>query len=504
MARCCTGGRPPRRRRCAARRPRRRRPAPAACGRPWPGRPSAPRARSRACRSWAEVKSSVSLEQRRRPRRAAGSAGGPLGHGHCLPSSRASGGAARLGAAGRGADGRARRSGRRAARGGARRAGSRGGRRAATAGWPHPAPCSCVVPLGRPGAAGRAAGRAARAVAALSRKTRDREQHDGAAGRGVGVERGRDPAHADEHADRARRRGSPSGSCRASSWAAALGTIIRALISSRPTTRIDDDDRDGGEHRERDVERGAPACPVARAYSSSLATANSRGRSAQVVTTTTTASAAKTHEVAAAGRGDGAEEVGREVGRRAAGRLADDDDAGGDAAVEQHRQRDVAAGAAAGADQLDERPRPRRRRPARSSTGRGAGEHADRHAGQGDVAHAVADEGQPALDEEDADHRGGEADEQRGEQGPLHEVVGEQLGTAAPPARSSGPAAGVRRGRWSGAVLGSWWWLSWCVVRRRSCSRAKSRRRAVEGHAARRRRRTMRVTTSLQRGRARG
>ena len=57
------------------------------------------------------------------------------------------------------------------------------------------------------------------------------------------------------------------------------------------------------------------------------------------------------------------------------------------------------------------------------STGRGAGEHADGDAGQGDVAHAVADERQPALHEEDADHRGGDADEQRGEQGPLHEVV---------------------------------------------------------------------------------
>ena len=35
--------------------------------------------------------------------------------------------------------------------------------------------------------------------------------------------------------------------------------------------------------------------PVARAYSSSLATANSRGRSVQVVPTTRTASAANTH-----------------------------------------------------------------------------------------------------------------------------------------------------------------------------------------------------------------
>ena len=44
----------------------------------------------------------------------------------------------------------------------------------------------------------------------------------------------------------------------------------------------------------------APACPVARAYSSSLATANSRGRSAHVVTTTTTASAGEDPQVAAA------------------------------------------------------------------------------------------------------------------------------------------------------------------------------------------------------------
>ena len=70
----------------------------------------------------------------------------------------------------------------------------------------------------------------------------------------------------------------------------------------------------------------------------------------------------------------------------------------------------------------------------------GAGEQADRDAGEGDVPDAVADQRQPALDEVDADHRGGEADEQGGEQRPLHEVVGEQAqARSAPPAGRAGP-----------------------------------------------------------------
>ena len=47
----------------------------------------------------------------------------------------------------------------------------------------------------------------------------------------------------------------------------------------------------------------------------------------------------------------------------------------------------------------------------RPRTGLGVGEQAEGDAGEGDVAHAVADEREPALDEEDADEGRGEPDE---------------------------------------------------------------------------------------------
>ena len=137
-ARCCSGGRPPRRRRCAACRSRRRRPSPAACGRRWPGRPSAPCSRKRACRSWAEVKSSVSRAASR-PRRAAGWGAVPSRRCSLRRSSRwASWRGGAPGSVCRRPRRRARRSGRRAARAGGRRAGSRRGPSCGIAGWPHP------------------------------------------------------------------------------------------------------------------------------------------------------------------------------------------------------------------------------------------------------------------------------------------------------------------------------------------------------------------------------
>ena len=45
-------------------------------------------------------------------------------------------------------------------------------------------------------------------------------------------------------------RGIAERKLRASSWAAATGTIISALISSRPTIRIATTTVDGGQHRE--------------------------------------------------------------------------------------------------------------------------------------------------------------------------------------------------------------------------------------------------------------
>ena len=73
-----------------------------------------------------------------------------------------------------------------------------------------------------------------------------------------------------------------------------MGTIIRALISSRPTTRIATTTVTAVSTASVTFS-AVTRMPVARAYSSSLATANSRGRSVHVVATTTTASAAKTH-----------------------------------------------------------------------------------------------------------------------------------------------------------------------------------------------------------------
>ena len=71
----------------------------------------------------------------------------------------------------------------------------------------------------------------------------------------------------------------------------------------------------------------------------------------------------------------------------------------------------------------------------------------DGDAGEGDVAHPVADQREPALDEEDADERGDEADEDGREQGPLHEVVREQLGHDALPVGPGLGGAGQRRPR---------------------------------------------------------
>src|SRR5450756_1352712 len=79
----------------------------------------------------------------------------------------------------------------------------------------------------------------------------------------------------------------------ATSWAVAFGTIIRALMSSSPTTLIATTTVTAVSTA-RVMLRAVTLMPVARAYSSSLATAKSRGRRAQVTATTTTARAAKT------------------------------------------------------------------------------------------------------------------------------------------------------------------------------------------------------------------
>ena len=86
---------------------------------------------------------------------------------------------------------------------------------------------------------------------------------------------------------------SPPLNDRATSWLAALGTIMSALMSSRPTTRIATTTV-VAVRTASTMLSGSTGMPTARAYSSSLATAKSRGRRAHVVTAMRTASPAKT------------------------------------------------------------------------------------------------------------------------------------------------------------------------------------------------------------------
>ena len=93
------------------------------------------------------------------------------------------------------------------------------------------------------------------------------------------------------------------------------------------------------------------------------------------------------------------------------GRQVDEHDAARHAAVEQHGQRDVAAGPAVPADQLHGDGAERRRRPPPSSTGLRGQQEAERDAGQRHVADAVAHQRQPPLHQVDADGGGGDADQ---------------------------------------------------------------------------------------------
>ena len=91
--------------------------------------------------------------------------------------------------------------------------------------------------------------------------------------------------------------------------------------------------------------------------------------------------------------------------------------------------------------------------------GRGAGEQAERDAGDGDVADAVAHQGEPALHEVGADGGRRQAGEQRAEQRPDHEVVGEQVHR--PLVLSAASSGEATAGAWSlpgRPGRGSWWW----------------------------------------------
>src|SRR5262249_11132449 len=77
---------------------------------------------------------------------------------------------------------------------------------------------------------------------------------------------------------------------------------------------------------------------------------------------------------------------------------------------------------------------------------------AEADAGERDVADAVADQGEPALDKVDAERRSGQAGDEDPGQGPLHEVVHEEVHR---PFHMPG---------WSSRACGctwSWWGSAW-------------------------------------------
>ena len=206
---------------------------------------------------------------------------------------------------------------------------------------------------------------------------------------------------------------------RVSCWAVATGTTISAQTSSRPDGAHRDGDGDRGEHRDQQVVDAHVAArrPGRTPGPGRPRTAGARARRTRA--TTTAASAMVTQTSVDGDGGDRAEEVLLEPRRALAGQ-AGEQHAAGDAAVEQQRQRDVAVGVAALADHLDQH-----RAEDRDDHGgpgrRGAGQQPEGDAGDGDVADAVAHQGQPALHQVGADRRRGQPGEERGEQRPLHE-----------------------------------------------------------------------------------
>ncbi len=121
----------------------------------------------------------------------------------------------------------------------------------------------------------------------------DRQQDDRSAGGGVGGIRDDDAAHRTHQTDR-HRQASALRKLRPMSWAAALGTIISALMSSSPTIRIDTTTVTAVRIASARL-RASTGRPADWAYSSSLATANSRHRRTATTARMTTVSTPKTH-----------------------------------------------------------------------------------------------------------------------------------------------------------------------------------------------------------------
>ena len=189
--------------------------------------------------------------------------------------------------------------------------------------------------------------------------------------------------------------------------------------------------------------------PATRANSWSWATAKSWGASPTAHDDHDGGQRHRDEHVARGDRGDRAEEVLLEPARALAAEPGEQD-AAGQAAVEEQGQGDVAVGVAALADHLDQ-DRAEHGHDDRGPGRGGAGQQAQRHPGDGDVADAVAHQGQAALHEVGADRRRGQAGEQRGEQRALHEGV---VRTG-----PSGTSAASRRASSGDATWGAW---SWC------------------------------------------
>ena len=223
--------------------------------------------------------------------------------------------------------------------------------------------------------------------------------------------------------------------------AVATGTTISAETSSSPTVRIATVTLTAASTATSDVV-GADVAARRPGRTPGPARPRTAAARARRTTTITTAASAIVHQTSPA------EIVVIEPKRyscsrrRALAAEAGEQHAAGQAAVEEQGQRDVAVGVAALADHLDQH-RAEHGHHDRGPGRGGAGEQAERDAGDGHVADAVAHQGQPALHQVGADGGGGQAGEQRGEQGPLHEGEGEQVHQAHPcrlVAASSGDA----------------------------------------------------------------
>ena len=199
-----------------------------------------------------------------------------------------------------------------------------------------------------------------------------------------------------------------------------------------------------------------------RANSSSVLTAKSCGASPRVGTEHEHGEYPDHQQVAAGDGGQRTEEVLRQR-RSSLTRDARHQHAGRQASVEQDGQTDVAGGLAPlaqdlhrdGTDHAD-RHRPRHR----SLTGQQRQtDSGDRH-----VTETVAEQAESSLDDVDADRRGDDPRQQRGEQGPLHERIAQDLDH-----RSYGHRPASRPGR-SGSTC-SWPVCGWpprCALARRS------------------------------------